>query len=217
MKRSATLLLLSFLAFATTAFEGSYGYDEATRPFPPFPRSSLTLEDADESRNFVSATLGSNMVLQRGRPAVVWGFAEDLYSAPISTELRSEDGSLVFNGTTRSSPEDGGLWRQVIPPQPESLKPFSLSIRSLTTGQSTIMTNVLFGDVYVCGGQSNMQFSIPGTTNSTEEAERADHYPHIRLFTVGQGTSSEGTPLQDLQTVEQHWTVASQEIGRAHV
>lgn len=70
------------------------------------------------------------------------------------------------------------------------------------------MDNVLFGDVYLCGGQSNMQFAVPGISNASEEAARADNYPLIRLFTVGQGTTSP-TPLEDLNTVKQGWSVAN--------
>ena len=70
------------------------------------------------------------------------------------------------------------------------------------------MENVLFGDVYLCGGQSNMQFSMPGIENATAEAAKADGYPLIRLFSVGQGTQS-ATPLNDLQTVQEGWSVAN--------
>ena len=55
---------------------------------------------------------------------------------------------------------------------------------------------------------SDMQFSIPATTNSSAEAQNANNYPDIRLFTVGQGTSSK-TPLMDLKTIEQRWAVAN--------
>jgi len=53
-----------------------------------------------------------------------------------------------------------------------------------------------------------MAFSIPGTTNSSAEAQLANGYPTIRLFTVGTRTQS-GTPLDDLQTVQQPWAVAN--------
>jgi sialate O-acetylesterase len=53
-----------------------------------------------------------------------------------------------------------------------------------------------------------MQFSLPATTNSTAEAQNANNYPQIRVFTVGQGTSSK-TPLKDLNTIEQLWSVAN--------
>ena len=47
------------------------------------------------------------------------------------------------------------------------------------------------------------------TTNSSAVAADANNYPDIRLFTVGQGTSSK-TPLTDLKTIEQLWAVANQ-------
>lgn len=46
-----------------------------------------------------------------------------------------------------------------------------------------------------------MQFSVPGVVNATAEANRANAYPDIRIFSVGQGTQSK-TPLQDLATVQ---------------
>jgi len=68
---------------------------------------------------------------------------------------------------------------------------------------------VLFGDVYICGGQSNMQFSMPAVENATEEMGKAASYPHLRLFTVGQGTGGKAAPLADLRTIEQAWSVSS--------
>lgn len=53
-----------------------------------------------------------------------------------------------------------------------------------------------------------MQFSIGGNENKAKYAKEADKYPNIRLFTVGQKTSSR-TPLTDLQTIEQLWVSAS--------
>eukprot|EP01052_Picozoa_sp_SAG31_P003074 SAG31_NODE_114_length_24318_cov_16.787481_20_plen_208_part_00 len=44
--------------------------------------------------------------------------------------------------------------------------------------------------------------------NATVERARANDYPNVRLFTVGEGNQS-ATPFQDLQTVLQPWTVAS--------
>ena len=46
-----------------------------------------------------------------------------------------------------------------------------------------------------------MQFSVPGIVNATAEANKANDYPDIRLFSVGQGTQS-NTPLTNLATVQ---------------
>ena len=64
------------------------------------------------------------------------------------------------------------------------------------------------GDVYVCGGQSNMAFSLGANENAQQYANEANKYPTIRLFTVGTRTSSK-VPLMDLQTISQNWSVAS--------
>lgn len=49
---------------------------------------------------------------------------------------------------------------------------------------------------------------MPAITNASAEALLADQYPHIRIFTVGQKTSSH-TPLADLGSVEAPWEVAN--------
>ena len=49
---------------------------------------------------------------------------------------------------------------------------------------------------------------MPTSTNRTEEAQLANAYPHVRIFSVGHATSSI-TPLRDLQTVWEPWQVVS--------
>lgn len=78
----------------------------------------------------------------------------------------------------------------------------------LDPGDDATLSNVLFGDVYVCGGQSNMQFTVSSVFNATKEIADADNYPSIRIMTVGQGTISP-VPLAELNTIEQQWSVAS--------
>jgi sialate O-acetylesterase len=71
--------------------------------------------------------------------------------------------------------------------------------------------DVLFGDVHICGGQSNMQFTLntnAGVPNLEQEMQIANEYPQIRLFTVGQKINST-VPLLELLSVEQPWTQAS--------
>ncbi len=53
-----------------------------------------------------------------------------------------------------------------------------------------------------------MQFSVGGNENASYYRAEANAYPDVRLFTVGQKTSSP-VPLQDLATIEQPWSVAS--------
>lgn len=148
----------------------------------------------------VSNTFGDHMVLQRDRPAVVFGFAMPLTVVSF--------GALQISVVTGAD----GIWRIQLPAQPANLTPQTL-VFSASTGERVVLQDVLYGDVHFCGGQSNMQFTLLGGSNGgvpnvSAEIAAADHYPLIRLFTVGQGTNST-TPLQQLKTIEQPWTVAS--------
>lgn len=92
-----------------------------------------------------------------------------------------------------------------IPPTAASETPYTITA---TSGSGSIsLKNVLFGDVWVCGGQSNMVFTVPSAFNATDEIAKADNYPNIRLFTV-QRVSSD-TPLDEPPVILQPWSVTS--------
>ena len=125
----------------------------------------------------LSNTLSSDMVLQRApSSAVLWGFGTP--GVVIRTHFRA----MVLEATVSSA----GVWRQHLPPQPGSLTPVTLLLNGSAGGHITL-ERVLFGDVYLCSGQSNMQFTPRnGMNNLTAEIMAADAYGDgIRLFTVG--------------------------------
>ena len=102
-----------------------------------------------------------------------------------------------------------GTWRQLLPAMPASRKAYDFTFSSSnSTKERASMSDVLFGDVYICGGQSNMEFAIPAVANTTYERQRANAFSSIRLFSVGHRTSSP-VPLRDLQSVWEGWQVAS--------
>ena len=92
----------------------------------------------------LSKTLGSHMVLQRDRPAVVFGF--DTPGVVVTTTF----GAAKLTNTTGAD----GIWRQALPPTSAG-GPYNLTFASATG--TIAITDVLFGDVWFCGGQSNMQ------------------------------------------------------------
>ncbi|WAR27951.1 SIAE-like protein [Mya arenaria] len=56
---------------------------------------------------------------------------------------------------------------------------------NITSSEGTLtMNDVMFGDVWLCSGQSNMQFTTSMVFNASEEVTDANNYPDIRLFTV---------------------------------
>jgi len=172
----------------------NYGFEPELFPSYKIDDSS----SVTETINFLSATLGDHMVLQRApQQAIVWG--NTTAGATVIT---------TFNGKSFTSTADvNGTWRQVLPATPASKKAYTLRFKS-SSGETASLSDVLFGDVYICGGQSNMQFGMLAVTNKSTEIELANNYPTIRLFTVGQKTKS-NTPLRDLQTIEQNWSVAN--------
>jgi sialate O-acetylesterase len=174
-----------------------------------FVYSVITLMRIAESGEFVSNTLGSNMVIQRGKTSFIWGKS----SAP-GSEISIKVGD-IFDVTTKSGETfSGGGFSYVaeVPAMGASLDPLTITVSS-NVGESQIMTNVLVGDVFFCSGQSNMEFSMPGVFNASEEIAKADNYPNIRLFTVHSDLSWPQTcgnsPQDELCSVLQPWSVAS--------
>jgi len=150
------------------------------------------------ANNFVSNALGSDMVLQR-EPyrARLWGWTQNS-GATVTVNL----GSKQYKATSDST----SLWQVNIDPM-QAGGPYTIYIKS-SEGDAATLTNVLFGDVYICSGQSNMQMTVIQAFNGTQEVNEANYYPDIRVMTVGQGTISQ-TPLLEFETIEQNWTYAS--------
>lgn len=130
----------------------------------------------------LSNVLGHGMVLQREpQQAIVWGFGQPGLIIRVTMP--------GVNMTTSVAAE--GIWRQALPPQPASHTPTTIVFHGSDGGQADLR-NVLFGDVFLCGGQSNMQYtprSMAGMNNMSAEIAAADGLGDgIRLFTVGMET-----------------------------
>lgn len=95
--------------------------------------------------HFVSSVFGDHMVLQRApQAAMLWGV-----TAPGGRVLTS------FNGANLSSTADAhGTWRQQLPPTPASMTPHTLTIVGSGADELVTLTDILFGDVYLCGGRT---------------------------------------------------------------
>src|SRR5258706_6848169 len=113
----------------------------------------------------------NNMVLQRDKPCNIWGTAD-----------KSEAISISFNNENYTATAVDGKWKITLPAQPAG-GPYHIIIK----GKNTIeLNNVLFGDVWICGGQSNMQFSTREASPKPDSS--TFNNSNIRLFTVGVGT-----------------------------
>eukprot|EP00729_Bicosta_minor_P013109 gene13109-31410_t len=161
----------------------------------------------------MSNVFGDHMVLQRA-PAnpMVFGFA-----AP-NTTVRTHS----FGGLSAAA-DAAGVWRIVLPAQPASKSTQGATVAfSCSTGESFSLKDVLFGEVHICSGQSNMQFTLASIGqqlgfDAKAEIAEANNYGQIRTMTVGQKLASI-VPLRELGAAPQlPWSVASNEsIGQGN-
>ena len=134
------------------------------------------VEEGGFETSFVSPIFSDNMVLQRGKPNTIWGWAKP------GEEIRV----TIADDTVKTVTKDDGRWSVVIqPPSPGG--PYTLVIDG---PQHVEFHGVLVGDVWLCGGQSNMEMGLGQARNGSEEVKAADH-PRIRLFVVKQQTARE--------------------------
>jgi sialate O-acetylesterase len=125
----------------------------------------------------IASIFTSGMVLQQGIPVPVWGTA-----SPGSTI------TVRFAGQRVSGVVDTeGRWMVRLVPMAANAVPAVLEVSS-SDGACLSLSDVLVGEVWVCSGQSNMEWPLTGSRNGDEEASRA-HFPGIRLFTVPQRPS----------------------------
>ena len=137
---------------------------------------------------------GDHMVLQRRQPVPVWGQAEP--GAEIRVSFREH------RPAARADAE--GRWRVELP-EMEAGAPAELRIQA---GDQTItLTDVRVGEVWLCGGQSNMQMALKSTENAEAEIAAAD-FPDIRILTVK--TRHAPQPREDVEGV---WQICTPETA----
>ncbi|CAF4384016.1 unnamed protein product [Rotaria socialis] len=147
------------------------------------------------------------MVLQRApQKSIVWGFG----AAGKLTTLRMNN--KIYTTISRSEPANQlgeSIWSVTLDPVSDE-GPFDIHVsQSLPNGTLLTITihDVLFGDVWVCSGQSNMQFTVSMMFNATEEIKNAGNFSKIRLFTASLMPSA--LPVEELLGINLNWSVAS--------
>jgi len=131
--------------------------------------ASPTANTSPSQLPLVSPIFGDNMVLQRGKVNTLWGWAEP------GDKVNVEIGDARATGVAGSDRR----WEVKIQPPPAG-GPYTVRI----IGRQTVeLHNVLVGDVWLCGGQSNMGLPLRFTLNGEEVAKTAN-YPDIRFVNV---------------------------------
>jgi sialate O-acetylesterase len=149
----------------------------------------------------VPAIFGDHMVLQQSITLPVWGIADP--GEKVAVTVGSSTGS-----TTASA---DGKWRIDLVPLKASKEPVTMTV----AGHNTLtFSDVLIGEVWLCSGQSNMEFAMTTESHAAEELPKADN-PLIRLFIVRHRWGY--LPLEDVglgsseNSVEGHWKLCTAE------
>lgn len=156
----------------------------------PAPGSELTAEaDEVEERSsagvlHVAAIFASHMVLQRNKPNAVFGALDaDCAGMEVVAQIRDFDGSMVAQVHAYASKDlkDGlSPWRVMLPAQPEG-GPYTLRV---TAGNDFLeFEDVLIGEVWLAGGQSNMELELRNSENAEAALENCAD-PLLRFYNV---------------------------------
>jgi sialate O-acetylesterase len=119
----------------------------------------------------LGSTFSDNMVLQRDQDVIVWGQAAP--DEVVQIQLGSE--------TSSASTDSSGHWKISLKPLPVG-GPYTANI---TSGSESIhLNNILSGDVWLCSGQSNMQFGVGEDVEAEQMKMEAQTLPKLRLLSI---------------------------------
>ena len=143
------------------------------------------------------AYISDNMMIQRDAPVKLFGWADG-----------GETITIALNGqTVKVKADKSGVWNARLKAMPHG-GPYVMSVKG-KMNEITIC-NILIGDIWVCSGQSNMEWIVFNTAQSEKEIAEAD-YPQIRLLNVTKGMAS--TPQSDIETTKGWQECNPQTVG----
>ena len=117
----------------------------------------------------LSAVFGDHMVLQRGKPNTFWGSAEPGQKVRV----------ILAEKSAEATADSAGHWRVSIEVPPPG-GPYEIIVEGAERVQ---LKDVLVGDVWLCGGQSNIGWPLRLAKGGEDAAKHAEH-PELRLFSV---------------------------------
>ncbi len=138
----------------------------------------------------------NDMVLQRDKPVKIWG-----------TAAKNESITVGFNMQTVKTKADAyGEWSVTLKPMAWG-GPYDLVVKGKK--ETKLFSNVLIGDVWICSGQSNMEWQLNDVSNTATEVP-ASSFPNIRLFTVQKDVAT--TPKVNVLPAK--WLVCGPETAK---
>lgn len=159
---------------------GSYEIKAAARGFGSEEAAEQTLRYTALAnyigKPLVHGMFSDHMILQRDEPADVWGWSKP-----------GQEISVSFNKAAyKAVADEQGEWRVSLGNYPAGGGTYTLKVSD--GERSKEITNILFGDVWLASGQSNMEFTLSGTLNAAEEIANANQ-EYIRFIKIPNQTS----------------------------
>lgn len=141
------------------------------------------------------AIFTDNMVLQRETEVKIWGWAKSLEKVTLQASWSGETFETVADNYAR--------W-EIILPTPKAGGPYQITLKGYN---QITLSNILVGEVWLCSGQSNMEWPAASGIDGKEEAIKNAKHPNIRFFTVQHRTAT--VPQIDLAS--EGWEICSPE------
>ena len=139
------------------------------------------------------AIFSDHMVLQREQAVPVWGTADA--GATLTVE---------FDGQSKTATADSaGKWRIDLDPLQASATPRELLVTSSVGQQTVALRDVLVGEVWLCSGQSNMQWAMHQSSKADTDIANAESAT-IRLYDTPRAASA-----YPLDTINASWTTCT--------
>jgi sialate O-acetylesterase len=129
--------------------------------------------------------ISDGMVLQRSETIKLWGWASP-----------QEKIKLTFKQKTyQTTTDQNGKWSIKLPPQIAG-GPYEMTF---TASNKVVLKNILFGDVWVCSGQSNMELALDRLIDQYPKEIKEANYPQIRQFLIPDEYNFK-TPQEDVSS-----------------
>jgi len=134
----------------------------------------LWLAPARAAELQLSPIFSDHMVLQCEKPVPVWGIANP-----------GEKIEVVFGSQNKTTVADrDGVWMVKLEPMRSNPQPRELKIQGAEKNRTVVIEDVLLGEVWLCAGQSNMEWCLCKDTDGWRSEVAAANYPDIRMFTT---------------------------------
>lgn len=140
----------------------------------------------------------NHMVLQRApERAILWGYADVIGDTVtiLKNGVQVEETTVQRSSTNASV----GIWKVKLPAE-SNAGPYEIQVKS--SEGSLSLSDVMFGDVWICSGQSNMQFKMSEVHDSAKEIDDSIQYNKIRM--IFSTLLQSNVPLDDV-TITHPW------------